>query len=129
MRRMLQHMARVHWVELLRDRPRQDPPRVVVDDRVEVSLRTVEQPDDGHVDMPRFVWSGSAKADSWLRRMHPQSWSSPTSDPNQLRPSSRMSKHPAIALRVQSKRPNRHMSIILRLNQLSDGFDFAKGQA
>jgi hypothetical protein len=76
-----------------------------------------------------FIGSPGAKPYLRLRRMHPQPWSSPTAISYQLRPSSRMSKHSSDSLCVKSERSNRHMSIILRLNQIANGLDFLKRQA
>src|SRR5271165_6356539 len=50
-----EHVVRVHWIEAAGDRPREDSSREIVDDRVNVRLRAIEQLDDRHVDVPGLV--------------------------------------------------------------------------
>jgi hypothetical protein len=57
--------ARNHWS--VADPPRQGPSREVVDHRVQVGAGSVEQADDGGVDVPHLVGSRRAKARLRLR--------------------------------------------------------------
>src|SRR5262249_40572449 len=53
----------------IRDAPRQDPPREVVDHRVDVGAGVVKQANDRGVDMPHLVGSGRSHADLRLGRV------------------------------------------------------------
>src|SRR5712691_11419325 len=64
------------------DPPGQDPPREVVDHRVQVGASPVEQADDGGVDVPHLVGSGRSKADLRLGRVHAEPGAAPAELPH-----------------------------------------------
>ena len=70
--RLEQHGDRVPDGEVIVELPGQDPPREVVDDRVEVRLRSVEESDDRRVDVPDLVRLRGADPDSRTFRMNSQ---------------------------------------------------------
>ena len=63
--------------QTIRDPPRQDPSREIVDHRVQVGASPVEEANDGRVDVPHLVGSGRPKAHLRFRRVHPEPRTTP----------------------------------------------------
>ena len=68
----------------VRDPPRQDPSREVVDHRVQVGAGPVEQADDGGVDVPHLVGSRRSKAHLRLPRVHAEPGTAPAELPHEI---------------------------------------------
>src|SRR4029453_13269856 len=75
--RLEQHGHAIDWCERVGHAPRQNPPREVVDDGVQIGACAVEQTDNGGVDVPHLVRSCRAEPHLRLRGMHTDSRASP----------------------------------------------------
>jgi len=72
-----EHGHTVHGRERFSNAPRQDPSRKVVDHRVQVHAGSVEQANNGSVDVPHLVGARRSKADRRLRRVHAEPGAAP----------------------------------------------------
>jgi len=72
-----EHGHTVHGRERFSNAPRQDPSRKVVDHRVQVHAGSVEQANNGGVDVPHLVGARRSKADRRLRRVHAEPGAAP----------------------------------------------------
>ncbi len=107
-----------------RDLPSQDPPREVVDHRVQIGSASVEQPDQRRIDVPDLIGMRSPYPDFRFGRMDPLPRPSPLMITDQPIPSARRSKDLAEALSEQGQRPDWDMSVLVRCRQFMDRFDF-----
>ena len=110
-------------------RPREDPPRVVVDDRVEVSPGSIEQSDDGHVDMPPLVRSGGADSGLRLRRVDAASRTTPPVVADQAAPCAVGGEDLPEALSKEGQRSQREMLVLLGLDHVADRDALVSGEA
>ena len=108
----------VHRRKRVRDPPRQDPSREVVDHRVQVSAGAVEQADDGRVDLPRLVGSRGSKAIGFTRCMRSRG----RRQPKFCRDGTRSTGRPDLAepLHKDSERAGRDMPVLGRSHHVPD---------
>ena len=98
-----QHLARARWVEALRHHPRKDFSRVIVQHRLDIDFRSVEQLDERGIDVPDFVWLRSSNTDGGLGRMNTLAWSSPTAFTDKFGPGGDRGKDLADSLGISSQ--------------------------
>src|SRR5262249_52982187 len=104
--------------------PRQDPSREVVDHRVQVGAGSVEQTDDGGVDMPHLVGSRRSKANLGLGRVHAETWTAPAELPYQAVPRRRRCPNLFASLWQGGERPGRNVPVLDRGRHALDRLDF-----
>ena len=120
--------AGVLRVETLGELPSENAPGEVVNHRVQVHARAVEQLDESDVDMPVLV--GVARPHALARSfwMHPQARSSPAVLADLLEPGPSQGKYAADALSMQGERADRHVAVLARGGHVAHGEDLRAGQ-
>ena len=84
-------------------------------------MSTVEESDDGRVDVPNLVRPDGSDSDAWLRRVDPLSWASPAMFSDKSVPRRRRGEDLAEALREDGKPASGDVSVFLRAHHLPDG--------
>ena len=106
-----------------------NPSREVVDHRVQVSARPVEQTDDGGVDVPHLVGSRRSKAHLRLGRVHAEPGAAAPELPHQVSPGRGGRPDRAEPLRKDGERPGRDMPVLERGHHVLDCADLGWGQS
>jgi len=75
--RFAQDVTRSAAAEPFLESPRQDPPGVVVDHRMKIRSRAIEQPDDRHVQMKEFAGGLGSDPDLGFGRVDAFPWAPP----------------------------------------------------
>ena len=115
-----QYLTRARWVEALRHRPRKDLPRAIIQHRMEIDFRSVEQLDERGIDVPDFVWLRSSNTDGGLGRVEALPWASPTMLAHKICPGAGGSKDLADSLGIASQGAERHVPMLGRQYHLLD---------
>ena len=124
-----QHGHAVHRRKRVSDPPRQDPSREVVDHRVQVGARPVEQADDGGVDVPHLVGSRRSKAHLRLGRVHAEPRAAPAELPHEVVPGRGGGPDRAEPLRQDGERAGRDVPVLERGHHVLDRPDLGWGQS
>jgi hypothetical protein len=98
---------------MLGNSPGENPAVEVVDDGIEVGMSTVEESDDGRVDVPNLVRPGPSDADLRFGGMHALTRSTPTVNPNEPIPGGRRCEHLAESLREDGERTGGDVSVVV----------------
>ncbi len=108
-------------IKMLGNSPGENPAGEVVDDGIEVGMSTVEESDDGRVDVPNLVRPDGSDSDAWLRRVDALAWASPAMFSDKSVPRRRRGEDLAEALREDGKPASGDVSVFLRAHHLPDG--------
>jgi len=124
-----EHGHTVHGRERFSNAPRQDPSRKVVDHRVQVHAGSVEQANNGGVDVPHLVGARRSKADRRLRRVHAEPGAAPVELAHETVPSRRRGPDLAEPLRQDGERAGRDVPVFGRGHHVLDRPDFGWGES
>lgn len=116
-----EHGAGVRGIQLRRDRPCEDPSRVVVDHGVQVRLRAIEQPEQRDVDVHEYAGSRGSDADGGSSGVHSEAGAVPAVFPDEACPRGDVSKHLPDALGVEGQGAQRHVTVVGAGDELSHG--------
>ena len=115
-------------VEVIHEPPREDAPREVVDDRVEVEPGVVEKADQGRVDVPEFVRRVGSDADPRLLGVNAEPRTAPAALADEAVPGGRRGEHGAQPLSEEGEPPGRDVTEVGRGHHLPDGRDLVGRQ-
>ncbi len=104
--------------------PGEDLSGEVVDDAVEVRLRTIEKPDHGCVNVPDLIRSRCSNPSLRLRGMNALAWPSPVMLADQSVPCRRRGKDLAEALSENSQGPCGNVAVLFRCSHCLYGLNF-----
>ncbi len=119
----------VHGCERLGDSPCQNPSREVVDHRVQVRAGSVEQANDGGVDVPHLVGSRRSNAHLRLCWVHAEPGATPAELPHETVASRGRGPDLAEPLREDRERAGRDVPILGRGHHVPDRPNFERGQS
>ncbi len=91
-------------------------------------MSTVEESDDGRVDVPNFVRPVGSDSDAWLRRVDALAWASPAMASNQSVPRRGRGEDFAKALREDSKSASGDVSVLVRAHNVPDRLTLLGGE-
>ena len=107
-----QHGHTVHRRKRLRDPPCQDASREVVDNGMQIRAGSVEQTDDGRINVPHLVGAGRAEAHLRLRRVHAEPGPTPAVLPHEAVPRGGRGPHLAEPLGEDRECAGRNVAIL-----------------
>ena len=102
------------WFEVQNQLPGQDSPTEIVDHRVQIRARGIEQFDDRDVDVPKFVWLGRPNTFLGFGRIDAMTWPKPSAFANEASPCRRREEDLADPLSMQRQRKDAHVAVVLR---------------
>jgi hypothetical protein len=94
--------------------PGQDSPTEIVDHRVQIRARAIEQFYDRDVDVPKFIWFGCPNTFPGFGRIDPMAWPKPSAFAYEACPCRRREEDLPDPLSTQSQRKDAHVAIVLR---------------
>ena len=127
--RFTQDATRPAAPEASLETPRQDPPGIVVDHRMKIGSRSIEQANDRHIQMQEFAGSFCSDADFRLGRIDTFPRASPAHISDESVPRGWRSQDLPASLSVKSQRSQRHVLELVALDHFAHAVDFTWSQA